>query len=370
MNRLPELQSSTPVWIWDGLHQQGPMPFQEAWQLQGRGLLPRPGYFWVPGMEGWTPIEQMPPPPEDPGASATLVRQPRVLVVDDDILTCELISELIQENKLGVLTAPGVKSAQNHLSEHGLESFDAVLTDFEMQDGTGVELVRWVKQQDRALQVILLTAKDNKEVVKLGLRAGILDFLEKPVRRTALMNALDHAICQTARQREERAAFLEMVRQRLVGRGILAEKVVTELAHRGEGLTTLLHKLDAISRYAGRLESGDEATAPFSGTLGDLGVTDILQMLIQSHKSGELRLALADRSHLGSIFLDNGNIVHAIDSRSEGPDALRELIQCVRGVFSFASSGPPPRRTIQGGGISALLQASSEIDTGRPLAAA
>jgi hypothetical protein len=216
----------------------------------------------------------------------------------------------------------------------------------------------------------MLTAQDNKEVVKLGLRSGILDFLEKPVRKTALMNALDAAISQTARQREERAAFMEVVRQRLVGKGVLAEQVLRELAQREAGLTSLLAKLDTISQYSAQLENtSPDADTPFSGKLGDLSVMDIVQMLLQSHKTGELRVSLLDRTLVGAVYLEGGHIIHALAGNTEGSEALKTLLQCTQGVFSFKSGESPARRTITGSGISALLTASSEIDHARPLSA-
>lgn len=386
MNTLPELLEATPVFLYDGKTQTGPIACREVWAMRARRQLPQPGFFWAPGMPDWLPVDQLPEAPRHPPAAASAPppettpsgktpqapapREPAVLVVDDDIIMCELISELIRGNHIHVHTATSVKAAQMLVEKLGIEAFDAAITDFEMPDGTGVELVRWLKQRDRALQVIMLTAQDNKEVVKLGLRAGILDFLEKPVRKAALMNALDTAIGQTARQRDERAAFMEMVRQRLVGKGVLAEQVFRELAQREAGLTSLLGKLETISQYSAQLEnSPQDADTPFSGKLGDLGVMDIVQMLLQSHKTGELRISLQDRTLAGSVYLEDGNIIHALAGITEGPEALKSLLQCAKGVFSFKSGECPARRSITGSGISALLTASSEIDHARPLSA-
>jgi DNA-binding response OmpR family regulator len=384
MNTLPDLHEATPVFLYDGKTQTGPMPCREVWALQERRQLPNPGFFWAPGMPDWLPVEKLTPrvPPESnraPAGEAVTVRPatatqpapvhpPCVLVVDDDILMCELISELIQQNNIDALTASSVKAAEARLEALGIDRIDAVITDFEMPDGTGVELVRWLKQRDRALQVIMLTAQDNKEVVKLGLRAGILDFLEKPVRKAALMNALDTAISQTARQRDERAAFMEMVRQRLVGKGVLAEQVFRELAQRESGLTSLLGKLDTISQYSAQLENAPQDQAPFSGKLGELAVIDIIQMLLQAQKNGELRISLPDRTLVGSAYLERGDIVHALAPNAEGHEALKLLLQCGKGLFTFKSDETPSKRSIQGSGISALLTASSEIDTNRLLA--
>jgi DNA-binding response OmpR family regulator len=390
MNTLPKLLEATPVFLYDGKTQTGPIACREVWAMRARRQLPQPGFFWAPGMPDWLPVDLLPEAPWSPPADTSAppsqttpsekiplatpqdaaLRQPAVLVVDDDIIMCELISELIRSKNIHVQTAATVKEAEILVEKLGMETMDAVITDFEMPDGTGVELVRWLKQRDRALQVIMLTAQDNKEVVKLGLRSGILDFLEKPVRKTALMNALDAAISQTARQREERAAFMEVVRQRLVGKGVLAEQVLRELAQREAGLTSLLAKLDTISQYSAQLENhSPDADTPFSGKLGDLSVMDIVQMLLQSHKTGELRISLLDRTLVGAVYLEDGHIIHALAGNTEGPEALKILLQCAQGVFSFKSGESPARRTITGSGISALLTASSEIDHARPLSA-
>lgn len=386
MKTPPELLDITPVFLYDGQKQTGPMPCREVWQLQSSGQLPNPGFFWAPGMPDWLPLDQLPPAPSAPLApnikAATAPTAPlpspdspatdtsNVLVVDDDIIMCELISDLVRSQHLQAHALTSIKAAQDYVEKNGIHSLDAVITDFEMPDGTGVELVRWLKQRDRALQIILLTAQDNKEVVKLGLRAGILDFLEKPVRRAALMNALDTAINTTHRQREERSAFMEIVRQRLVGKGILAEQVFRELAQREAGLTSLLGKLDIISQYSAQLENTSrDAETPFSGKLGELSVMDILQMLLQAHKTGELRISRVDRALVGCVYIDQSRITHALAGNTQGPEALKSLLQCTQGLFTFKSGSLPSQTTFSGSGISTLLTASSEIDTERPLSA-
>lgn len=371
MNTLPEFTAETTVHLYDGRQQTGPMPYADLWALARSGKLPSHAFFWSPGMPDWLSVGRLPAL-----RSPTAPAAPCVLVIDDDVIMCEMISELIREHDIDVVTASDFGPACAVLEERGTEQFDAVITDFEMPGGTGVELVRWIKLRDRALQVIMLTAQDNKEVVKLCLRSGVVDFLEKPVRKSALMNALDSAISQTLRQREERAAFMEMVRQHLVGKGVLAEQVMKELIFRESGLSNLLTKLDAVSRYSAQLEhpdtgtEQDRQTGPFSGALGELSVTDILQMLLQSHKTGELKISRPDRTAAGSVHVNNGSIVHASSGIHQGHDALKSLMQCHRGYFSFDHGSEPVRRTIQAHGITSLLQVTSEIDeTGSRVAA-
>jgi hypothetical protein len=153
-----------------------------------------------------------------------------------------------------------------------------------------------------------------------------------------------------------------------------------ELNFRESGLSNLLTKLDAISRYTAQLEQPNGTTSPnseayngaspFSGTLGELGVTDMIQMLIQSHKTGELKVARTDHSPVGSAFLHDGNIIHAASGLDQGYEALKSLMRCGKGYFNFAYGATPPRRTIQEHGISSLLHATSQIDHPNSLVAA
>jgi hypothetical protein len=170
MNTLPKLLEATPVFLYDGKTQTGPIACREVWAMRARRQLPQPGYFWAPGMPDWLPVDQLPEAPWSPPADTSAppsettpsekiplatpqdaaLRQPAVLVVDDNIILCELISELIRSKNIHVQTAATVKEAEILVEKLGMETMDAVITDFEMPDGTGVELVRWLKQRDRA----------------------------------------------------------------------------------------------------------------------------------------------------------------------------------------------------------------------------
>jgi DNA-binding response OmpR family regulator len=69
-----------------------------------------------------------------------------------------------------------------------------VISDYMMPGEDGVVLVHWVKEFDPDLEVILLTARDDKETVKKALRAGIFDFLEKPISKHELIKRVQAAI--------------------------------------------------------------------------------------------------------------------------------------------------------------------------------
>ena len=69
--------------------------------------------------------------------------KPTVLVVDDEPDICELLSITLQRMDLNSRTARDLASAQRLLKT---EQFDLCLTDMQLPDGDGLELIKWIQQ--------------------------------------------------------------------------------------------------------------------------------------------------------------------------------------------------------------------------------
>jgi CheY-like chemotaxis protein/anti-sigma regulatory factor (Ser/Thr protein kinase) len=94
-----------------------------------------------------------------------------------------------------------VDAALKIFAAHGIQWFDTVLTDFQMPGLTGLDLIQWMQQQDVPLASILLTGAGDKQLVKDSLRAGVSDFLDKPINLPKLFPALTKAVESTHRLR-------------------------------------------------------------------------------------------------------------------------------------------------------------------------
>ena len=68
----------------------------------------------------------------------------RVLVVDDDASIRLLISHHLKKKGYDAVVAAGVLEAQALFSESADARFDAVVTDYLMPDGTGLDLLGWI----------------------------------------------------------------------------------------------------------------------------------------------------------------------------------------------------------------------------------
>src|SRR5260370_9810125 len=108
---------------------------------------------------------------------------PAVLVVDDEPDLCELLSITLQRMDLSPRTANNVAAAQRMLKT---EQFDLCLTDMQLPDGDGLELVQWIQQYCPSVPVAVITAHGNMETAVRALKLGAFDFVSKPLDLAAL----------------------------------------------------------------------------------------------------------------------------------------------------------------------------------------
>lgn len=148
------------------------------------------------------------PVPMRPGGAE---RSSAVLLVDDDLFVRKVAATLLQRNGIQVVEAGDSGQAFIAIASHGLSHFDCVITDYLMPGPNGVEFAQILRRDDENLAVVLLTAVDNKEVVKESLRVGIFDFIEKPLKPEPFLEVVRSAIQQTIKHRKNRKQryFLE-----------------------------------------------------------------------------------------------------------------------------------------------------------------
>ncbi len=103
-----------------------------------------------------------------------------VLVADDDELCCVLLRELLRTFGHECVTVNDGEQAWRHLEAHGA---DVVISDWQMPGLSGVELCQKVRAHPEITYpyFILLTARGDRADVVASLRAGVDDYLAKPL---------------------------------------------------------------------------------------------------------------------------------------------------------------------------------------------
>src|ERR1700676_5727464 len=116
---------------------------------------------------------------------------PAVLIVDDEPDLCELLSITLQRMDLSPRTANTVAAAQRMLKT---EQYDLCLTDMQLPDGDGLELVKWIQQFCPSVPVAVITAHGNMETAVRALKLGAFDFVSKPLDLAGLRKLVATAI--------------------------------------------------------------------------------------------------------------------------------------------------------------------------------
>jgi len=102
----------------------------------------------------------------------------RILVVDDEQIIRESISYILRKEGFVVVEAENGRAAYERLL---IEPFDLVITDLEMPEMKGIELLSKVMQINPQAAVIIITAYGSLETAIAALRAGASDYILKPV---------------------------------------------------------------------------------------------------------------------------------------------------------------------------------------------
>jgi two-component system, NtrC family, response regulator PilR len=116
---------------------------------------------------------------------------PLVLVVDDEPDLCELLSITLKRMDLDPRTASNLAAGQRLLKA---EQFELCLTDMQLPDGDGLELVSWIQQHCPNVPVAVITAHGNMETAVRALKLGAFDFVSKPLDLAGLRKLVSAAI--------------------------------------------------------------------------------------------------------------------------------------------------------------------------------
>jgi two-component system, NtrC family, response regulator PilR len=233
--------------------------------------------------------------------------KPAVLVVDDEPDLCELLSITLQRMELNPRTANTLAAAQRLLKT---ETFDLCLTDMQLPDGDGLELVEWMQQATPTVPVAVITAHGNMETAVRALKAGAFDFVSKPLDLAGLRKLVVAAIKLSGTNDGDTSVFgprllgasaaMQHLRE-MIGRVARSQAPVHIFGESGTGkelVAKLIH------------ESGPRRDNPFVPVNCGAIPTELMESELFGHKRGSFTGAVSDKKGLiqsaegGTLFLD------------------------------------------------------------------
>ena len=111
----------------------------------------------------------------------------RILLVEDEPGLREVLTLALEGAGFGCQPAPGLDEARTALAAG---PYDAVLSDLKLKDGSGLELLGWIKDQGLETPVVIMTAYATTETTVQALNQGAVDFITKPFRHEDLIGTL------------------------------------------------------------------------------------------------------------------------------------------------------------------------------------
>src|SRR5262245_46217980 len=183
-----------------------------------------------------------------------LERRSRVLVVDDDLEMCAMLSEYLSKEQFDVELAHNGDTALEVLSERRP---DIVLLDVSMPRLGGFEVLRKLRGESD-LPVLMLTARDDHGDRIHGLELGADDYLTKPFNARELVARI-HAILRRSQTRAQMTEAPEVLRLGLLTleTGLRRGKVGDEPVPLTDAEFRIL---ELLVRSAGRVVSRSEIT--------------------------------------------------------------------------------------------------------------
>ena len=136
-----------------------------------------------------------------------------VQVVDDDESARESLAFLLEAADFTVVSHA---SALALLDALPLDGAGCVITDMRMPDMTGLELVRALNARGARVPILMITGHGDIPLAVEAMRAGVVDFIEKPFGEARILDALARALEAGPRPAAPHASDEEtLVRQRL-----------------------------------------------------------------------------------------------------------------------------------------------------------
>lgn len=132
-----------------------------------------------------------------------------VLVVDDEPLVLDVLAEALRKKGFPVRTAGTFAEGLARLKA---ERFGCLLADKNLPDGSGLELIRAMREAQPYVGCLVMTGYPNADSILQALRLGAVDYLEKPFPHLAIVLEKVRGAMEHQRLLAERADLHERVK--------------------------------------------------------------------------------------------------------------------------------------------------------------
>jgi len=239
----------------------------------------------------------------------------KILVVDDEDIIRESLSFILRKEKYEVEEAENGKIAFEMLKE---TSYDLVITDLEMPEMKGIELLDEIRKINLQTNTIVITAYGSMETAIAALRSGASDYILKPIE-------FDELLIKVKKLFEVRDLHLE---NRILRRELQRDYDYTNIIGKSPAITQIFDMIKAVADtdstvlISGNSGTGKELVAkalhynskrsnkPFIALNCGAISENLIESELFGHKKGAFTGAISDKEGFikaaegGTLFLD------------------------------------------------------------------
>jgi DNA-binding NtrC family response regulator len=168
-----------------------------------------------------------------------MIRKSRILLVDDDLMLQRLISRQLEREGFSVSAKGDAESALAALRE---EEYDVVLLDVNLGEASGLDVLKRVRQEEDAPEVVMLTSDATLSTGITAMRLGAYHYLTKPANPEEMGAVLQKAIEKRRLVRQN--ANLKAV----ASQSPLLERRPNVIIHRSRAITALIKRAESAAR--------------------------------------------------------------------------------------------------------------------------
>lgn len=230
------------------------------------------------------------------------------LIVDDEPDIRELLEITLGRMKLRTVSAGCVADAKRLLLE---QPISLCLTDMQLPDGSGIDLVRFIQQSAPQVPVAVITAFGSMDNAVESLKAGAFDYVSKPVQLEQLRKMVETALNVN---KPKPAAAVAETGSMMLGNSPAMQRLQKQIAKlaRSQAPIYIFGESGSGKELAARSihALGPRAEKPFVAVNCGAIPSELMESEFFGHKKGSFTGAHADKLGLfqaangGTLFLD------------------------------------------------------------------
>lgn len=237
----------------------------------------------------------------------TYNRSRKVLIIDDEPSTRTILERILRKDGFQTWQAQNGKVALEKIRS---VQPDLIISDILMPELDGFELITKLREtpETQDIPFIFLSVKDDPVDQLKGFRMGANEYLVKPFTSAGILDAV---------------------------------KRVMEKADRIKGL---------------------REDVDISGSLGRIGLIEVVQIIEFNDKTGELFLLTPSGRVTGAVYINQGQVVNAVSGNLDGEEAFYDLSVQTDGFFKFHIRETLSENKIRHENMGLLMEASRLLD--------